>query len=119
MEELCLVLYDSLRPIIIHVNHIETLAELCSILKTEILMENVQKQHGFENSTAFEEVFSQLLEDVQMRFVYRTHIYIKDEILSYNPSDGDLSYPEKLIIMQQIAESIKKGGGQPEVNNSS
>lgn len=75
-------------------------------------MENVQKQHGFENSTAFENVFAQLLEDVQMRFVYRTHIYIKDEILNYNPSGGDLSYPEKLLIMQQIAESLKKESNQ-------
>ena len=43
MEELCMLLYDRLRPIIIQVAHIETLAELCSILKTEILMENVKK----------------------------------------------------------------------------
>jgi hypothetical protein len=43
MEELCMLLYDRLRPIIIQVVHIETLAELCSILKTEILMENVKK----------------------------------------------------------------------------
>ena len=51
---------------------------------------------------------SQLLEDVQERFVYRTHIYIKDEILNYDPSSGDLSYPEKLEIMEKIAESLKK-----------
>ena len=43
LEELCLILYDRLRPIIIHVIHIETLAELCSILKTEILMDNLNK----------------------------------------------------------------------------
>lgn len=71
------------------------------------------KLNGFcmnlaDNLSAFENVCSQLLEDVQERFVYRTHIYIKDEILNYNPSSGDLSYPEKLEIMEQIAESIKK-----------
>jgi hypothetical protein len=49
-----------------------------------------------------------MLEDVQERFVYRTHIYIHDEILNYNPSTGDLSYPEKLEIMDQIAEKIKQ-----------
>ena len=42
LEELCMILYDRIRPIIIHVVHIETLAELCSILKTEILLENVK-----------------------------------------------------------------------------
>lgn len=49
-----------------------------------------------------------------MRFVYRTHIYIKDEILNYNPSGGDLSYPEKLLIMQQIADSLKKSTDETE-----
>jgi hypothetical protein len=42
MEEFCTKLYDTLRPIIIHVIHIETLAELCSILKNEILLDNVK-----------------------------------------------------------------------------
>ena len=44
-----------------------------------------------------------MLEDVQERLVYRTHIYIREEILNYNPSPGDLSYPEKLEIMEKIA----------------
>ena len=43
-----------------------------------------------------------------MRFVYRTHIYIKEEILEYKPSAGDLSYPEKLETMEKIANSLKK-----------
>jgi hypothetical protein len=33
LESLCTSLYDALRPLIIHINHLETLAELCSILK--------------------------------------------------------------------------------------
>jgi hypothetical protein len=42
-----MVLYDRLRPIIIHAVHIETLAELCSILKTEILLENVKTKSKY------------------------------------------------------------------------
>jgi hypothetical protein len=49
-----------------------------------------------------------MLEDVQERFVYRTHIYIREEVLNYNPSSGDLSYPEKLEVMEKIAEKIKQ-----------
>ena len=49
---------------------------------------------------AFETVCSQMLEDVQERFVYRTLIYIRQEILNYNPAQGDLAYPEKLQMMQ-------------------
>lgn len=44
-----------------------------------------------------------MLEDVQERLVYRTHIYIREEILNFNPSPGDLTYPEKLEIMEKIA----------------
>ncbi len=64
-------------------------------------------QKNIENLSAFEAICSQLLEDVQMRSVYRTHIYIKDEILNYSPAGGDLSYPGKLIIMKQIQDSLK------------
>lgn len=57
-----------------------------------------------------------MLEDVQERFVYRTHIYIREEILGYNPSPGDLSYPEKLEIMQQIAEKLNQQSGGESAN---
>lgn len=41
MGGLCNTLYDTLRPYIIHINHLETLAELCTILKIEMLEEHV------------------------------------------------------------------------------
>ncbi|RNA36024.1 Conserved oligomeric Golgi complex subunit [Brachionus plicatilis] len=116
LEELCLILYDRLRPIIIHVVHIETLAELCSILKTEILMDNMKTKS--DNLSAFESVCSQLLEDVQERFVYRTHIYIREEILNYNCSPGDISYPEKLETMQQISEKLRASQSASESDSS-
>ncbi|KAK2152577.1 hypothetical protein LSH36_325g04065 [Paralvinella palmiformis] len=106
LEALCTSLYDVLRPLIIHINHLETLAELCSILKIEMLEEHVQNNPS--QLAAFETVCSQMLEDVQERFVYRTLIYIRQEILNYNPAQGDLAYPEKLQMMQQIAASVKR-----------
>lgn len=41
MDGLCGILYDRLRPSIIHINHLETLAEICIILKVEMLEEHV------------------------------------------------------------------------------
>lgn len=96
LEILCSVLYDSLRPVIIHMNHMETLTELCSILKVEMIEDHVQ-QKG-EELAAFEVVVLQMLEDVQERLVYRAQAYIESDIQKYSPAPGDLAYPEKLII---------------------
>lgn len=41
LEGLSTILYDTLRPFIIHINHLETLAEICSILRVEMLNEHV------------------------------------------------------------------------------
>lgn len=48
LEKLCLSLYDVLRPLIIHIIHLETLSELCSILKNEMLEDHVQNNGVLE-----------------------------------------------------------------------
>uniref|UniRef100_A0A3P9A7Z8 Conserved oligomeric Golgi complex subunit 3 n=1 Tax=Esox lucius TaxID=8010 RepID=A0A3P9A7Z8_ESOLU len=106
LEKLCLSLYDVLRPLIIHVVHLETLSELCGILKNEMLEDHVQNNAG--QLGAFDAVVKQMLEDVQERLVYRTHIYIQTDIIGYNPAPGDLAYPEKLEMMEKIAQSLKE-----------
>ena len=82
--------HDLLRPKIIHIYHLETLAELCTILKVEMLEDHVQ-QHS-EELKAFEAICKQMLEDVQERLVYRTNIFIKEEVFGYQPSAGDVMY---------------------------
>ncbi|KOB76913.1 Uncharacterized protein OBRU01_05183 [Operophtera brumata] len=39
LQSLCTVLYETLRPQVIHINHLETLAELCVILRVEVIEE--------------------------------------------------------------------------------
>ncbi|KAM8854900.1 conserved oligomeric Golgi complex subunit 3 [Spinachia spinachia] len=106
LEKLCLSLYDVLRPLIIHIVHLETLSELCSILKNEMLEDHVH--NNASQLGAFDTVVKQMLEDVQERLVYRTHIYIQTDITGYNPAPGDLAYPEKLEMMERIAQSLKE-----------
>ncbi|XP_051999085.1 LOW QUALITY PROTEIN: conserved oligomeric Golgi complex subunit 3-like [Xyrauchen texanus] len=106
LEKLCLSLYDVLRPLIIHVVHLETLSELCGILKNEMLEDHVQ--NNALQLAAFDAAVKQMLEDVQERLVYRTHIYIQTDITGYNPAPGDLAYPDKLVMMEKIAQSLKE-----------
>jgi len=136
LESLCLTLYDLLRPLIIHINHLETLAELCSILKVEMMegpnetlisssssVSGLSDIHSISGSSSiygsggviaglrpFSTIARQLLEDVQERLVYRAHVYAQSDILGFNPSPGDLAYPEKLKMMRDIANSIQSGG---------
>ncbi|KAL8567223.1 hypothetical protein ACOMHN_046633 [Nucella lapillus] len=107
LEGLCTHLYDVFRPLIIHVQHLETLSELCSILQIEMMEEHVQQNP--KELQAFEAICRQMLQDVQERLVYRTYIYIRTDILHYAAAPGDLAYPEKLEMMESIAESLKKG----------
>ncbi|KAJ8871599.1 hypothetical protein PR048_027926 [Dryococelus australis] len=104
LESLCTSLYDVLRPFIIHINHLETLAEVCSILRLEMLEEHVHNNP--DQLEAFGRVVWQLLQDVQERLVYRAHCYFETDILHYNPVSGDLAYPEKLEMMESIAQSM-------------
>lgn len=49
---------------------------------------------------AFATIANQLLQDVQERLVFRAHLYLQSDIQNYNPSTGDLAYPEKLEMME-------------------
>lgn len=49
---------------------------------------------------AFATIANQLLQDVQERLVFRAHLYLQSDILNYNPSPGDLAYPDKLEMME-------------------
>lgn len=110
LESLCTSLYDTLRPFIIHIYHLETLAEICCILRVEMLDEhvhcNAKALQGFGN------ICLQLLHDVQERLVFRANLYLQSDVLGYQPSPGDLAYPQKLKMMQDIAQSIEEENRQ-------
>lgn len=55
----------------------------------------------------YTEIMKQLLQDVEERLVFRTNIFFQHELLAYNPSPGDLAYPEKLEQMENIALELQ------------
>ena len=48
----------------------------------------------------------QLLQDIQERLVYKSNVYVQENIAGYRPAPGDLAYPEKLEMMENIAECL-------------
>ncbi|KAF2359926.1 Conserved oligomeric Golgi complex subunit 3 [Trinorchestia longiramus] len=104
LEGLCIALYDGLRPLIIHIDHLETLSELCSILRRGMIEEHLQSNP--RQLSALRSVVNRMLEDAQERLVYRAHVYISSDIAGFVASPGDLAYPSKLELMEQIAKEI-------------
>ncbi|GMR53461.1 hypothetical protein PMAYCL1PPCAC_23656 [Pristionchus mayeri] len=127
VEGLSRLLYNILRPMVIHNPHLETLTELCAILKVEMvdqrcgLMSWMMEGEGMESRVgisngrrtfdprgAFVRVIGELVGDIVERIVYRAEMYAQSDIASYRPSPGDLAYPEKLEMMKSIEEGQKK-----------
>ncbi|WKX89835.1 hypothetical protein Q1695_009019 [Nippostrongylus brasiliensis] len=114
IEAICRLLYDMLRPIVIHNPHLETLAELCTILKVEMIEEKcsvmpaIAEECTFDPRSGFVRVVGELVGDVAERIVYRAGLYGQTDILNYKPAAGDLAYPEKLEMMKCIEEAKRK-----------
>jgi len=115
LVKLCDVLYDNLRPLIIQVSHLETLAELTTILRVEILGQHCTT---YPHLISYRRIGQQILEDVQERLVYRSAVYIRTDITGYQPSPGDLAYPEKLEMMESIATQMEEKGRAHSRQNS-
>ncbi|XP_049873257.1 conserved oligomeric Golgi complex subunit 3 [Pectinophora gossypiella] len=106
LQSLCNGLYETLRPHIIHINHLETLAELCVILRVEVIEEQVNNDPA--TLAALGVSARALLQDAQERLVFRAHVHLRADVLLYRPAPGDLAYPHKLEMMEQIALSIQE-----------
>ncbi|XP_018331497.1 conserved oligomeric Golgi complex subunit 3 isoform X2 [Agrilus planipennis] len=106
LASICQNLYDSLRPSLIGINHLEILTELCNILRNEHLSDYVLNNEYLDK---FVETIRQLLQDVEERLIFRTNVFFQHDLSSYKPSPGDLAYPEKLEQMENIAEEVSEG----------
>ncbi|CAI4221805.1 unnamed protein product [Auanema sp. JU1783] len=114
VEGISRILYDMLRPLVVHNPHLETLAEICAILKVEMIEErcslltSVVEDGSFDPRAGFIQVMNELVGDVAERIVYRAESYGISDIVNYKPAAGDLAYPEKLEMMKTIEKDNLK-----------
>uniref|UniRef100_A0A1I7TKS7 Conserved oligomeric Golgi complex subunit 3 n=1 Tax=Caenorhabditis tropicalis TaxID=1561998 RepID=A0A1I7TKS7_9PELO len=123
-EQMCRALYDMLRPRIVHNPHLETLAELCTMIKVEMIENRCSMQivatilgddvnndpsfAGLNPRAGFVAVMSELVGDIAERIVYRAGMYAQNDIGAYRPAAGDIAYPQMLQMIRKIESEQKE-----------
>ncbi|KRX80078.1 Conserved oligomeric Golgi complex subunit 3 [Trichinella sp. T6] len=117
IENMARIFYNAIRPNVIHLQHLETLTELCVTLRTKILDERCYTNDGTDVVyKGLAKVFEELLGDLTERLLYRSQMFAANEIGNYNPAEGDLAYPEKLTMIKEISKSM--ASSVEETNNT-
>ena len=117
MEPLCTILYDVLRPLVVHLQDVDELCELVDILKHEVLGDQLNRKGP--GAEALSPTLGRTLADVQSRLIYRSQAFIKDEVSSYQPTlPDDLDYPAKLIRAREAEAKVEGEGEGAEVPSS-
>ncbi|XP_065324032.1 conserved oligomeric Golgi complex subunit 3-like isoform X2 [Gordionus sp. m RMFG-2023] len=137
LERMCYIFYESIKTRIVKIKHLETLSELCSVLRDEMNFPSDMREetdnylkdeqnHDISNQpdgskpiNVFDETISKLVGDVRERLVFITHIYVQNDIRNYVPSQGDLAYPEKLNMIKDITESLKSAKSLHDISRNS
>ncbi|EFO86431.1 CRE-COGC-3 protein [Caenorhabditis remanei] len=123
-EQMCRTLYDMLRPRIVHNPHLETLAELCTMIKVEMIENRCSLQmvasilgddanqdpnvSGLNPRAGFVAVMSELVGDIAERIVHRAGLYAQNDIGAYRPASGDIAYPQMLQMIRKIESEQKE-----------
>ncbi|CBJ32946.1 conserved unknown protein [Ectocarpus siliculosus] len=124
--QLCSELHKHLRPRVYHGTDMDTLCELVSVIREEIVEEQ-RGRHGLSQinpvataaagagaghegggggggEAAIETILMKLVQDSQERLIYMATKVIQDDIASFRPTPEDLDYPGMLL-------RAAKGGG--------
>lgn len=104
LRDVCDMLYTELRPQILQENDLDKLVYLIEVLKTEILGDEVPRR-GFAG-TAFAPSAIRAIADAQERIIYRSEVFMRDEIRGFIPSPEHLDYPERILQHQQRNSSV-------------
>lgn len=90
------IFYQTMRPVILSCDSIDSLREIAVCLQMDILEPNQQQSRSGE-LVPFLAVVFRLHKDVQEKLIFRVETYIRDSIKGYQVSRGDLDYPDLLL----------------------
>jgi conserved oligomeric Golgi complex subunit 3 len=95
LNSVCDVLYTELRPQILKETELDKLVYLIEVLKTEILGDEVPRRGAA--GIAFAPSAVRAIADAQERIIYRSELFLRDEIRGFIPEPEHLDYPERIL----------------------
>lgn len=93
IQSFCFIMFESLRTVIIHEDNIETLAACVEILRREILHDSIKPKRNYLRY--IEPIVHRMIQDVQERLIFKSSLYIRENIQLYSPTDEDLNFPSR------------------------
>ncbi|CAK9101651.1 unnamed protein product [Durusdinium trenchii] len=93
METIADIFYQTMRPLVLACNSIDSLREIADCLQMDVLEPQRRSSDGL---VSFLGVVYRLHKDVQEKLIYRVEMYIRDDIKGYVPSSSDMDYPSML-----------------------
>lgn len=103
LSAVCDMLYTELRPQILQEDELDKLIYLIEVLKTEILADEVPRRGAA--GTLFSPAIQRAIADAQERIIYRSEVFVRDEIRGFEPAAEHLDYPERILRVSRARSS--------------
>jgi hypothetical protein len=130
LEKLCDVLFDDLRPRILHEARLPALGEVCTVLQALMVLDatpafahdsdsDSEKGSEEEEEEGVEEGLRRLqsarllqpvLQDAQTRLFFKAQAHVQADVRHFVPSPDDLAYPARLLGARPLPFFLSRRG---------
>mmetsp|Transcript_29767 Transcript_29767/g.68542 ORF Transcript_29767/g.68542 Transcript_29767/m.68542 type:complete len:934 (+) Transcript_29767:157-2958(+) len=104
LETLAEVFYQTMRPVVLGCEYIDSLREMAHCLQMDIMEPTQQSSRAGELVPVLGVVY-RLHKDVQEKLIYRVEIYVRGEIRGFTMSPSDIDYPALLYQLDPSQQS--------------
>ncbi|EFA80151.1 oligomeric Golgi complex component [Heterostelium album PN500] len=106
LDEYAQQLYDTVRPVYIHIHSFEELCNLAHLIRNEILDDIIEQSTRYCNGLRL--AVQRMLQDIQERLLFLIQTFIRDEIRTFSPSPADIDYPNHITKLSASGEASPK-----------